>query len=251
LISRRKALMAALDIIDREGLDGMRIRRLGDELGVNGASLYHHFRNKDEIVVGAAELALQYVRTPDTRNEDWPVWILRNTRSTRDALMQHPHLIPVVLGRAPLGIGTSMLESSAALLEEQGVPVDFILPLMETLEMLAIASAMYSRRDDDLGGAKLTYHDHPTLLRASRHRDGAAEQLFEGACQSVISTIQSRIAQAQGRAAARKAPAKAAKAVKAVKATGATGATGAARATKAPAKATKATGGSRRRQQSA
>jgi AcrR family transcriptional regulator len=236
LISRRKALTAALDIIDREGLDAMRIRRLGDELGVNGASLYHHFRNKDEIVVGAAELALQYVRTPDTRNENWSEWILRNTRSTRDALMQHPHLIPVVLGRAPLGIGTAMLESSAALLEEQGVPVDFILPLMETLEMLAIASAMYSRRDDDLGGAKLTYHDHPTLLRASRHRDGAAEQLFEGACQSVISTIQSRIARAQGRAAARKAPAKATKAVK---------------ATKAPAKATKAAAGSRRREHSA
>jgi AcrR family transcriptional regulator len=202
LISRRKALVAALDIIDREGLDAMRIRRLGDELGVNGASLYHHFRNKDEIVVGAAELALQYVRTPDTRNEDWPEWLLRNTRNTRDALMQHPHMIPVVLGRAPLGIGTSMLESSAALLEEQGVPVEFILPLMETLEMLAIASAMYSRREDDLGGAKLTYHDHPTLLRASRNRDGAQEQLFEGACQSVISTIQERIV-----AASRKKPA--------------------------------------------
>jgi TetR/AcrR family tetracycline transcriptional repressor len=239
LISRRKALVAALDIIDREGLDAMRIRRLGDELGVNGASFYHHFRNKDEIVVGAAELALQYVRTPDTRNEDWPVWILRNTRSTRDALMQHPHMIPVVLGRAPLGIGTAMLESSAALLEEQGVPVDFILPLMETLEMLAIASAMYSRREDDLGGAKLTYHDHPTLLRASRHRDGAAEQLFEGACQSIISTIQQRIAQAQQRAGGRKAPARATKAVKAAK------------ATKAPAKAANAAKANRRGAQSA
>jgi TetR/AcrR family transcriptional regulator, tetracycline repressor protein len=228
LISRRKALMAALDIIDREGLDAMRIRRLGDELGVNGASLYHHFRNKDEIVAGAAELALQYVRTPDTRNEDWPVWLLRNTRRTRDALMQHPHLIPVVLGRAPLGIGTAMLESSAALLEEQGVPVDFILPLMETLEMLAIASAMYSRREDDLGGAKLTYHDHPTLLRASRYRDGAAETLFEGACQSVISTIQDRIAKSQQRPGARKAAVRAVKTTKATKP--------ASRATKAPAR---------------
>lgn len=197
--------MAALDIIDRDGLEGMRIRRLGDALGVNGASLYHHFRNKDEIVVGAAELALQYVRTPDTRNEDWPIWLLRNTRNTREALMQHPHLIPVVLARAPLGIGTAMLESSAALLEDQGVPVDLILPLMEQLEMLAIASAMYSGRGDDLGGVKLTYHDHPTLLRASRYRDGAAEQLFDGACRSVISTIEERIADAQRRPRTRKA----------------------------------------------
>jgi AcrR family transcriptional regulator len=187
-------LIVALDLSDREGLDAMRIRRLGDELGVNGASLYHHFASKDEIVVGAAELALDYVRTPNTRNEDWPVWMMRNTRGVRDALLQHPHLIPVVLGRAPLGIGTDMLESSAALLEEQGVPVEFILPLMETLEMLAIASAMYFRRGDDLGGATLT-EEYPTLLRASRFRVSAAEQLFEGACESVIATIQDRIAQ--------------------------------------------------------
>jgi AcrR family transcriptional regulator len=194
LISRRNALIAALDIIDREGLDAMRIRRLGEELGVNGASLYHHFANKDEIVVGAAELALQYVRTPDTRNDDWPEWLARNTRSTRDALMRHPHLIPVVLGRAPLGIGTAMLESSAELLEEQGVPVELILPLMETLEMVAIASAMYSRREDDLGGAELTDEEHPALVRAAEHRNSTQEELFEGACASVISTIQARVA---------------------------------------------------------
>jgi TetR/AcrR family transcriptional regulator, tetracycline repressor protein len=193
LISRRKALIAALDIIDREGLDAMRIRRLGEELGVNGASLYHHFQSKDEIVVGAAELALQYVRTPDTRHDDWPEWLARNTRNTRDALVQHPHLIPVVLGRAPLGIGTAMLESSAELLEEQGVPVELILPLMETLEMVAIAAAMYSRREDDLGGAQLSDEDHPALTRAAESRDGTQERLFESACASVISTIQARI----------------------------------------------------------
>jgi TetR/AcrR family transcriptional regulator, tetracycline repressor protein len=203
LISRRKALVAALDIIDREGLDAMRIRRLGDVLGVNGASLYHHFRNKDEIVVGAAELALQYVRTPDTRNEDWPEWLLRNNRRTRAALMEHPNLIPVVLGRAPLGIGTAMLESSASLLEEQGVPSDLILPLIETLEMLSIASAMYSRRSDSMGGAVLSYHEHPTLLRASKRRDGAEEQLFEDACVSVIAAVQERIATGQRTASAR------------------------------------------------
>jgi TetR/AcrR family transcriptional regulator, tetracycline repressor protein len=196
LISRRKVLVAALAIIDEEGLDALRIRRLGEELGVNGASLYHHFRNKEEILAGAAELALQYVRTPDVRNENWPDWLLRNTRRTRQALLEHPHLIPVVLERAPLGIGTNMLESSAALLEEQGVPADFILPLMETLEMLAISSAMYSHRVDDLGGAHLTYHEHPTLLRAAKSRGGAPEKIFEDACAAVISTMRQRIAEA-------------------------------------------------------
>ncbi len=92
-----------------------------------------------------------------------------------------------------------MLETSAARLEEQGVPSEFVLPLMETLEMLAIASAMYSRREDDLGGAKLTHHDHPTLVRAARNRDNAQEQLFEDACTAVIASIQGRIAASAGK----------------------------------------------------
>jgi len=54
LISKRAALQAALDIIDTEGIDALSIRYLAEKLGVNGASLYHHFQNKDEIVVGAA-----------------------------------------------------------------------------------------------------------------------------------------------------------------------------------------------------
>src|SRR5215210_1584401 len=107
LISRRAALHAALKIVDDEGLESLTIRRLGEALGVNGASLYHHFQNKDDIVAGAAELALQEVRTPDTRHENWPEWLARNTTRTREALMEHPHLIPVVLARAPLGIGTN------------------------------------------------------------------------------------------------------------------------------------------------
>ena len=58
LISRRKTLEAALHIIDTEGLDALSLRRLAIELNVNPASLYHHFSNKEEILVGAAMLAL-------------------------------------------------------------------------------------------------------------------------------------------------------------------------------------------------
>lgn len=84
-------------------------------------SLYQHFANKDAILAGVAELALQGVRTPDTRNEDWPNWLLRNNVRTRQALPDHPNLIPGVMARGPLGIGAGMLESSAQLLIEQGV----------------------------------------------------------------------------------------------------------------------------------
>ena len=53
LISRRKTLEVALRIIDEEGLEELSIRRLGKELNVRGISLYHHFKSKADILVGA------------------------------------------------------------------------------------------------------------------------------------------------------------------------------------------------------
>ena len=48
---RTRALEEALRIIDDEGLDALSIRRLADVLGVKGASLYHHFKDKDDRIL--------------------------------------------------------------------------------------------------------------------------------------------------------------------------------------------------------
>jgi AcrR family transcriptional regulator len=45
----------ALDIIDRDGLAALNMRRLAAEAGVKPMSLYHHFPNKEAILDGVAE----------------------------------------------------------------------------------------------------------------------------------------------------------------------------------------------------
>ena len=79
LISRRKALdEAALGIIDNGGLKALSIRRLGEVMNVNGASLYHHFASKDEILVGVTQLALADVTAPRSDSDNWRVWLPLN-----------------------------------------------------------------------------------------------------------------------------------------------------------------------------
>lgn len=56
--------------------------------------MYHHFENKDEILVGVAELALSNVRTPDETEDDWRHWLSQNARNLRNALLEHPGLVP-------------------------------------------------------------------------------------------------------------------------------------------------------------
>lgn len=187
LISRRKSLEAALRIIDAEGLEALSMRRLARELNVNGASFYHHFKNKDEILVGAALLALEDVRVPTDRNGDWRDWLIDNCQKYRAALLAHPALTPVLLKRHPLRIGLAEHDASAAKLVEQGVPPSAVMPLMDCLESLAIGSVLYR--------SAVAADDHrdeweerfPHLSQAA---DAAAamseEELFLLSCRAIV-----------------------------------------------------------------
>ena len=193
LISRRKALEAALEIVDREGLEALSIRRLGEALNVNGASLYHHFKNKDDILVGVTQLALADVTSPRSEHDSWRVWLPLNAYRTRQALVAHPALIPVLLRRVPLGIGAKEVEASIRRLEEEGVAIEAIAPLMESLELLAIVSALqeigqFSGGLEDAEPAAVT-----AIRRAERASALTSEELFENLVSSVIASVETAV----------------------------------------------------------
>ena len=45
--NRRKYIDAAYRILERDGLDGISIRKVADEVGCSSAALYKHFANLD------------------------------------------------------------------------------------------------------------------------------------------------------------------------------------------------------------
>ncbi len=198
LISKRKTLEAALRIIDTEGLDALSVRRLAVELNVNAASLYHHFRNKDEILVGAAQLALAEVRTPDTRDEPWQSWLQRNGDRLRRALVAHPDLIPIMMRRELLGIGVKELDATAALLEEEGVPLGAIAPLLDYGEMLAIVCAL--AENERKSARPMPSADHPHLRKAMRNRAVKIDEIFAEAYAAGVDAILARTPKSESRA---------------------------------------------------
>ena len=171
-----------LRIIDTEGIDALSLRRLGERLEVNGTSLYHHFANKDEIVVGAAKLALEEVRVPQGHEEPWRVWILRNARRLRAAFLAHPDLVPIMLRREPLGIGSTQLDATAAKLEAEGVPVGAIAPMLEALELYAIGSALHEASSSPGHDAA----EFPHLSRAAEQRALSPDDIFALVCEQIV-----------------------------------------------------------------
>ena len=53
-LSREKIVLAAKEILQRDGFDGFSLRILAESLEVKAASLYKHFENMDELTVAVA-----------------------------------------------------------------------------------------------------------------------------------------------------------------------------------------------------
>jgi AcrR family transcriptional regulator len=196
LISRSATLKAALKIIDEEGLEKLSIRRLGAALNVQGISLYHHFKDKDEILAAVCELALANVRTPNTTDIDWREWLVNNALKFRETLRAHPNLVPVMMRRHPLRIGLKEHNATAGLLAVQGVPREAIMPLLETLEELALGSASYEaavQKDEHFQTWKEFYPNlYHLSLKPALNRDEIFDLVARATIEAILRELQGR-----------------------------------------------------------
>lgn len=206
LISRRAVFELALAIIDAEGVGALSTRRIGQELGVNGTSLYHHFTTMDEIVSGAAGLALREVRTPDDPQAQWRDWLPENVLRTRRILLEHPNLIPVLNDRRRLGIGERAQDETVQRLIAEGVPQQAVMPLMLSLELFAIGSALHEAQNAAACRQRHAPEAYPALARARADSGLVGEELLAVIIRSVIDAVMKAIPPT--RAPAKKAPAK-------------------------------------------
>ncbi len=68
-------VQAALDLVNRSGLDGFTTRKLATELGVRSPSLYHHFGSMEELIdLMALELMQRHIIHIEDRDR-WEEWL--------------------------------------------------------------------------------------------------------------------------------------------------------------------------------
>ena len=69
-LSRSVILQAALAIVDRDGVDGLSMRRLSNALGRDPVMLYRHVANKAAVLDGVAEIVLAQLSV-NIADPDW------------------------------------------------------------------------------------------------------------------------------------------------------------------------------------
>lgn len=147
-LSRATVLAAAVRLADAEGLERLSMRRLGQALGVEAMSLYHHVEDKEDLLDGMVEEALAEVELPRP-GEPWRPGMVRRARSTLAMFRRHPWAVQLVDSRTRPGPVT-LAHHDAVLrcLREDGFP-------------LALAAHAFSAIDSYLHGFALQHAKLP------------------------------------------------------------------------------------------
>jgi AcrR family transcriptional regulator len=122
-LSRERVLKAAMKVADKDGLESLSMRRLGQELGVEAMSLYNHVRDKDDLLDGMVDLVFTEIELPP-QGVEWRTAMRRRAMAAREVLLGHPWAIGLMESRLNAGSAT-LLHHDAVLrcLRESGFSV--------------------------------------------------------------------------------------------------------------------------------
>ncbi|WP_067480161.1 TetR/AcrR family transcriptional regulator [Nocardia amamiensis] len=161
----------AVELADRDGIDGLTMRRLASALGVATASLYRHFPDREALLANMAELVLHEIPPPGPHCRGWRRRLRHEAHEEWRLYREHPWMLPLLARTSP-PVSPPMLdilERSFAALDRADLDKRTVIAIYLALSgvVQGLALLWSSERVDRLGDPR----DTPAL------RDDLAELL--------------------------------------------------------------------------
>jgi AcrR family transcriptional regulator len=122
-LTREAIVEAAIDVLDEEGLDGLTMRRVADELGAGAASLYWHISDKEQLINLILDRIMGELELPEPDPEHWEEQLRWFAHAGRDMYRRHRDVAVASLGRVPMGPNlVRIAEWLLGLMHSAGIP---------------------------------------------------------------------------------------------------------------------------------
>jgi AcrR family transcriptional regulator len=95
-LTRENISRSALELIDRDGLDGLSMRRLAAILHVRATNLYPYVADKENLLRSVLELLLSEIELPDPAGLSWEDCVVSVGASLRETALRHPRAFPLL-----------------------------------------------------------------------------------------------------------------------------------------------------------
>ncbi len=122
-LTRDAIVDAALVLLEREGLQGLSMRRLAQELGSGAASLYWHVGGKEELLSLLLDRIVGESKVPEPDPENWQETVKAFGREARRLLNSRRDAAQLSMGRIPAGPNSlPVLERNLAVFAAAALP---------------------------------------------------------------------------------------------------------------------------------
>src|SRR3954454_13663011 len=122
-LTREKIVDAALTLLERDGMQGLSMRKLAPELGTGAASLYWHVGDKEELLGLLLDRIVGEAEVPDPDPGNWQEQMKELGRESRRLLQRHRDAAQISMGRVPVGPNSMpVMERNLAILVAAGLP---------------------------------------------------------------------------------------------------------------------------------
>jgi AcrR family transcriptional regulator len=169
-LSRAQIVQTALAIIDRDGVSGLSMRKLGAELGVDAMAVYYHLPNKSALFDGVIDAVYADARLADMpRTGTWREQVTEFMHRLRAAIRRHPNALPVVATRpayvpSMLDFGDYALGVAVA----AGFPAADAIDMVNCLATYTIGHVL-AELGEPVGGDTLATEEVTALLTAGTY----------------------------------------------------------------------------------
>src|SRR3954451_1564449 len=124
-LTREAIVAAALGVLDRDGLEGLSMRRVAEKLDTGAASLYWHVGSKDGLLDLVMDELIGELDVPEPVPERWQAQLKDVARGMRAMILRHRDVVRISIGRVPMGPNAlRWSERVLAILRAGGVPDD-------------------------------------------------------------------------------------------------------------------------------
>lgn len=152
-LTREVIVEAALRVLDAEGMDGLSMRRVAEELGTGAASIYWHVRNKEQLLQLIFERVIAEAELPEPDPSRWKEQLGMFAVQMRAILKRHRDVARISLGRVPSSGEVAVLtEWLFTLLGPVGIP-DKVIAYLGDLFGLYVGAFTF---EESLGTASFT-----------------------------------------------------------------------------------------------
>jgi len=194
LISRDNAAEAALAAIDEHGLEALSLGLVAKKIGVRPPSLYHHFKDKSELLQEVARIMLVKMPAVRATGQSFEEQIIARCVATRQTLLKHPNAAPLILRYFPRHMLLAAYNRAAS---EEPYPTPIQMTVIDAVEKYTYGAALFEASARARGIDPMPPVDgekYPSLAKAIEDNPFDDEQLFVESLRLFLVGVRERVA---------------------------------------------------------